>query len=77
MPFEPGDHLFLYSDAITEALDAQGEELGEAGLIELLKKSLGEGNLNNVVQRSLAGFYSRVSLPITDDLTAIGIHRKQ
>ena len=77
VPFEPGDHLFLYSDAITEALDAQGEELGEAGLIELLKKSLGEGNLNNVVQRSLAGFYSRVSLPITDDLTAIGIHRKQ
>ncbi len=75
VPFEPGDHLFLYSDAVTEALDAQGNAVEESGLVGLIEASLTDGGLETVVQRSLAGFYSRVSLPITDDLTAIGILR--
>ncbi|WP_321472964.1 SpoIIE family protein phosphatase [uncultured Paludibaculum sp.] len=35
----PGDLLFLYSDGLTEAEDAEGEEFGEARLVDLLRSS--------------------------------------
>jgi phosphoserine phosphatase RsbU/P len=37
----PGDTLALYTDGVTEAFDAAGEEFGEARLIELLRRNNG------------------------------------
>ena len=38
----PGDRLLVFSDGITEACGADGEQLGEERLIHLLEKLAGE-----------------------------------
>ena len=35
---EPGDLLFLYSDGVTEAMDADDVEFGEVGVLERLAR---------------------------------------
>jgi len=37
----PGDLLVIYSDGVTEAMDASGEEFGEAGLLAALQAHRG------------------------------------
>ncbi len=44
VPFHPGDLLLTYTDGITEALNIQDEEFGEARLRAVVKKNL---NLNS------------------------------
>jgi sigma-B regulation protein RsbU (phosphoserine phosphatase) len=39
---EPGDVLVIYTDGVTEATDAKGEEFGEDRLISVLKESKGQ-----------------------------------
>ncbi len=38
---EPGDRLLLMSDGLTEAIDADGNELGEAGIEAMIARNLG------------------------------------
>lgn len=40
---ERGDLLFLYSDGVSEAMNAEREEFGEARLIDALSRARGEG----------------------------------
>jgi len=40
--FAPDDYLVLYSDGAIEAQDRRGEELGEAGLLEILQEATPE-----------------------------------
>ena len=50
---QAGDTIVSYSDGVTEALDAAGEEFGEARLIEVIKAHHGEsasGLLAHVVE---------------------------
>lgn len=39
---QPGDVLVIYSDGVTEALDVQGEEFGEARLVTVIEERRGE-----------------------------------
>ena len=39
IPFNKGDILLMYTDGITEAMNASGEEFGEERLLDLLKKN--------------------------------------
>ena len=43
---EPGDCLLSYTDALIESRDADGEELGEAGLLRITRL-LGRWNRNS------------------------------
>lgn len=40
VPLEAGDRLVLYTDGLTEAMDAQEQEFGEAQLVELGKRNM-------------------------------------
>lgn len=39
LTLQPGDRLLLMTDGITECRDANGEELGEEGLIEMMRRN--------------------------------------
>jgi sigma-B regulation protein RsbU (phosphoserine phosphatase) len=68
-----GDCLFLFTDGVTEALDANGELFSESRLEEVLR-SVGEGSTQSVVTsvvdavRRFAG-----SAPQSDDIAALAV----
>jgi serine phosphatase RsbU (regulator of sigma subunit) len=72
----PGDRLLLFSDGVTEAQDAAGEEFGEARLLELVRAAEG---------RSAAGLVASVfdaidafagDAPQYDDITLLVLERR-
>jgi sigma-B regulation protein RsbU (phosphoserine phosphatase) len=71
----PGDTLLLYTDGITEALDADGEEFGLDRLSQILRVAVGE-NPQELVQRisdEVTGFSG--AGPQHDDITMVAIRR--
>jgi phosphoserine phosphatase RsbU/P len=70
---QPGDGLLLFTDGAIELFDKQGQELGEAGLIGLLKESCGAALDLPRLERNLLEFSNCIHLP--DDLTLIAAHR--
>jgi sigma-B regulation protein RsbU (phosphoserine phosphatase) len=70
---EVGDSLFLFTDGVTEALDANGEFFSESRLEDVLR-SVAEGNTQSVVTtvvdavRRFAG-----SAPQSDDIAALAV----
>jgi sigma-B regulation protein RsbU (phosphoserine phosphatase) len=73
---EKGDVLVIYSDGASECLDEQGEEFGEARMIEIIQKHR---------QRTAAGIRDRIEQALTqfagkaksvDDLTLVIVKRK-
>jgi sigma-B regulation protein RsbU (phosphoserine phosphatase) len=75
--FEQGDSLILYSDAITEALDKNGELFGEERLEELLKivAKQKDFSAHEVLQQVLSAFYKECGTKLNDDLTFNIYHR--
>jgi sigma-B regulation protein RsbU (phosphoserine phosphatase) len=73
---EPGDTMFLYTDGLSEAENASGEEYGTARVAELLKthSSLPPDELVSECLTDLEGFLS--GRPRTDDLTIMAIRRR-
>jgi sigma-B regulation protein RsbU (phosphoserine phosphatase) len=70
----PGDLLILYTDGATEAMNASGEEFGEARLIE----AAASGNLSqeDPMPRVLAAIDAFVgTAPQYDDITLMVIRR--
>lgn len=75
VPLEPGDCLILYTDGVTEMLDAEGNEFGLERTIESVRASADHGApaiITRVIDdvRSFAG-----SQPQNDDITLIAIHK--
>jgi sigma-B regulation protein RsbU (phosphoserine phosphatase) len=71
----PGDTLVLFSDGLTESLDAAGEEWGEAGLdaaLPLGPDATADALLGNLVAASDA-FAGPTNGAAHDDLTAIAV----
>ncbi len=66
-----GDIIILYSDGVTEAMSARGEEYGEERLIEVVEnnKDLGAQGLLLRVKESIGQFAK--SVPQHDDITII------
>ncbi len=74
-PFKLGASLFLYSDAFTEAKNADGERLFEEGLSKLVQKCLTATTQDKFLNSLIAEFNRKVTLPLDDDLTAVWISR--
>jgi len=75
LQIEPGDVVVIYTDGLTEARNSEGEEFGEARVIESLlsRAHLGARSLVQNCLGSLAPFLG--SAPLSDDLTIMAIAR--
>ena len=73
---EPGDVLVIYSDGVTESLDEEGEEFGEARLVEIVQKNRGRtaAGLRDRIDEALAKFVGKAKT--VDDLTLVIVKRK-
>ena len=73
---EPGDVLVVYSDGVTESLNEEGEEFGEARLIEIAQKHRGRtaAGLRDRIDEALAKFVGKANA--VDDLTLVIMKRK-
>jgi serine phosphatase RsbU (regulator of sigma subunit)/pSer/pThr/pTyr-binding forkhead associated (FHA) protein len=73
---EPGDVMVVYSDGVTESLDEEGEEFGEARLVEIVQKNRGRSaaGLRDRIDEALTKFVGRASA--VDDLTIVILKRK-
>jgi len=72
---EPGDVMVIYSDGVTESLDEEGEEFGEARLIEIVQKNRGRSaaGIRDRIDEALTKFVGRASA--VDDLTIVILKR--
>lgn len=72
---EPGDMLFLYTDGVPEATDADGYMFGTQSLLETLNKSLdcSAMELLDAVRKDVEGFVGEA--PQFDDLTMLALKR--
>jgi sigma-B regulation protein RsbU (phosphoserine phosphatase) len=75
VPLERGDVLVLYTDGVTEALDAEGYEFGIERMIQSVRASAADGAsamVTRVIEdvRNFAG-----SQPQNDDITLIAIRK--
>jgi serine phosphatase RsbU (regulator of sigma subunit) len=70
---QPGDTVLLYTDALTEAANIQGELLGTAGLIRLLNELPSEELLSDsgVFITTLISRIQSAGYALDDDLTAV------
>ncbi len=73
---EPGDALVIYSDGMTESLSEEGEEFGEARLIEIVQKHRGRtaAGLRDRIDEALTKFVGKAKA--VDDLTIVILKRK-
>jgi sigma-B regulation protein RsbU (phosphoserine phosphatase) len=73
--FKPGDFLLIYSDGITEAMNAENEEFGEERLIALMIKNRNQ-SANQLIKNVIASVQQFTGgKPQTDDMTLIVIRR--
>ena len=72
---EPGDVLFLYTDGVPEATDAQGNMFGMQNLLEILNRTSQDsaGALLEAVRTDVADYVGNA--PQFDDLTMLAIKR--
>jgi sigma-B regulation protein RsbU (phosphoserine phosphatase) len=73
--FPVGSFLFLYSDALSEAVQTGGDLVGESGVIRLVKRAAlarpDQAPLDNILRQ----LPTPEDAPLKDDLTAVWIER--
>jgi len=76
LPLDPGDCLVFYTDGVTEALDAEGEEFGMDAMKRAIQASAPEGAAAIVrrVAEDVRAFIG--DHPLHDDITLIAIRKK-
>jgi len=75
VPLQPGNLLVVYSDGITEAVGANGEQFGEEGLVALVKEYQHE-SAENLIDGIINGVKSySAGAPQMDDMTMIVVKR--
>jgi sigma-B regulation protein RsbU (phosphoserine phosphatase) len=73
---EPGDILVLYTDGVTEPINAQEEEFGEERLTQVIARSHDEP-CDKIVKRIHAAVLDFTGdQPLFDDYTLLGVKRR-
>ncbi len=73
MPLDYGDLVLIYSDALIEAPDGEGDMLGEAGLLDLVRE-LDASRPETVVKELLSRIDQLADGDLEDDATIIMLH---
>ena len=76
VPFRPGDYLFLYSDALPEAMTPEGALLGDDAPAAMLREALDTNPLSPLLPL-LQSFRARTVSPLQDDLTLVFLSREK
>ena len=75
VPLERDDCLVLYTDGVTEALDAEGDEFGAERMIQSVRASAAKG-ASAIITRLIDDVRNFVgSHPQNDDITLIAIRK--
>ena len=75
LQFDPGDVLLIYSDGITESIDANEEEFGEQKLSEILQKNASESTAR-LIEKIVSAVHAHAGeSPQADDMTILIIRR--
>ena len=71
MKLAPGDQVVIFSDGLSEALSADGEEFGDARILDVLERS--PGNPPHEVVERLIGAVRQFACGATqnDDITVL------
>ncbi|MCK4325569.1 serine/threonine-protein phosphatase, partial [bacterium] len=64
-----GDAVILYTDGITEAMNAKSEEFGFQRLLDIVQKDGGTSELIDRIEQGVAGFTG--GIPQHDDITLV------
>ena len=67
---EPGDCVVAYTDALIESSDADGERLGEEGVLRILKM-LGDVKPERLIDALLGKIVEKYSENLSDDVTVL------
>ncbi len=71
---EPGDTLFLYTDGVTEALDAQGRLFGDAAMLATLAALPQDASAEDYPRRIVAALEAFAGdEPQADDITCVAL----
>ena len=70
--FPPGSQVSLYSDALVDAADADGESVGEDGVLELLRGALVPCPAETL-ERVMAAFAAKSPAEVGDDVTWVQV----
>ena len=73
VPLSRGDVVLLYTDALIEASDEQGRQLGETGLLELVQ-NLRADDPAELQERTLAAVNQYTGHELDDDTTLFVLH---
>jgi sigma-B regulation protein RsbU (phosphoserine phosphatase) len=68
----PGDTLLLYSDGVTEAANAAGDEFGEDRLVRTLRQS-NASTAEDLVRRIVNAVSTFSEASLVDDITVVAI----
>ena len=75
MDFEPGQYLFLYSDALIETRDENGKLFEEEEILDVLSNVTANSGVPRFVEDILEAYPGRNVLPAPDDLTLVSLYR--
>ena len=77
VPFNSGDYLLLYSDALTETMDCEENRWDTEKIAQRVRAVLSStaGNYSSAFQGLCTDFNSNFSAKLNDDLTIIGCER--
>jgi serine phosphatase RsbU (regulator of sigma subunit) len=71
LDMKPGSALFMASDALAESPAEAGAFLGQAGVVDLVRRGVAAHRAAIDVDSMLAPFLATVKRPLRDDLTAV------
>lgn len=73
--FEKGDELILYSDALTESPNKDGERMGEIGFSKLVENCRKDNDASEMVGMIMDDFFKFAPPPPPDDVTLVYLKR--